>query len=461
MCRRYCHFGVALALVAFAIPAPLAVAQTQLPSQSGTPSVSPEPSKANAHPLTLIDAISAATQHNLEVRQAALQVALTREQFEEARAGRNPTVGAQVSYTNVSGEIAALVSTQIPGVITAAPGVALPPQIWQFGLTVTYPLYKPETNARVAIAETDLRDAQAKLAVAIQQAVFDTRKAYYGLQKALGAIDAAQRAVEAAKENMRVIEGRLPAGTSTRFDLLQAKVEVAHSEQTLTAAETDVARGQQNLAAVLGQPLTVTAVPTTPLGTPTPPEDLDALLREALRSRPEIAQARVAEEKAQNTIALAAAGLQPSVTVMGGPIIVTSDTARLPVTWIGSVQLTQSIFDGGLTQAKIAEARTKLEQVKMTEEQVKRLIELEVRNAYLSVVDAIKQSDSALAAQAAAREALRFANARFGAGIGSRLEVITALRNQATADNELLLAQYQFNLALAQLDKAIGSRLSL
>src|SRR5438874_248746 len=121
--------------------------------------------------------------------------------------------------------------------------------------------------------------------------------------------------------------------------------------------------------------------------------------------------ARAGEVGAQAAIDLAASGLAPNITVQAGPQIQTSDpTTRDAVNLTGTITLTLAILDGGLTQAKVEEARSRLQSAKVTEEQTRQQVELDVRNAYLSLGNAADVLRSALAGQTAAREALRIAN---------------------------------------------------
>src|SRR5579875_706954 len=250
---------------------------------------------------------------------------------------------------------------------------------------------------------------------------------------AQGTVGAAQRAVDGAQENVRVTAARVRVGTSPRFDLLQAQVQLAQSQQNLTRAKTGLVQAQQTLALVLNQPLTTRYQPVTPLGLPAPPPNVDALVRMALQQRPELIQARANVEAAEAAIDLAAAGRRPNITLTGGPTVATSDpTERLPVSWTGAIQVTLAILDGGLTGAKVEAARQQLAQAQLAEQQLRQTIEQQVRTAYLGLQDAAEELRSARAALESAREALRIANVRFQAGVGTQLEVVTAEQNLAS-----------------------------
>src|SRR5579883_1452984 len=451
MVERVRRCAAVLTLVVLAAPPTLAWSQPapggppSAPAPPPIPPVPPVPEAAPGQPLTLAAAVSTALQQNLQVRTAAVQVALARAQLRQAEAGFQPTVGLQGSYTTQSSSGGSILSgtLTVPGAgIVGQPFVAQVPSLgaapsWLVRLNVAYPLYTGHAlEDQLAIARASVRSAEAAFAAVANQVALSVRQAYYGLELAQGTVGAAQRAVDAAQENVRVTAARVRVGTSPRFDLLQA---------------------QQTLALVLNQPLTTRYQPVTPLGLPAPPPNVDALVRMALQQRPELIQARANVEAAEAAIDLAAAGRRPNITLTGGPTVATSDpTERLPVSWTGAIQVTLAILDGGLTDAKVEAARQQLAQAQLAEQQLRQTIEQQVRTAYLGLQDAAEELRSARAALESAREALRIANVRFQAGVGTQLEVVTAEQNLASADVGTVQALYAYNLALAQLDQAVG-----
>jgi outer membrane protein len=459
-------------------PAPPQPTPTQPPYPPPGPPIPTLPAvpgvAAAAPPLALGDALTRALQQNFQVRQAALQVLIARAQLQQAQAGVLPTLGFQGSYTGTSpsGGTATLGGTiSIPGApggaITNQPFTAQVPSNttppWSFKLLLSYPLYSGNAlQDQIAIAQANVRVAEAGFVVTSQQTVLSVRQAYYNVQLTQGVVAAQQRSVAAAQENVRVTDARVRAGTAPRFDLLQAQVQLAQAQQALTTAKTNAVQAQQSLSALLDVPLDTTVSPETPLGLTPPSDDLDVFIQQALRARPELAQVRASEDAAQAAIDLAGAGLRPNFTISGGPGIQTTDPgSNLPVVWTGTLLMTIAIFDGGLTGAKVEGARQQLAQDKVIEEQTRQSVELDVRNAYLGLQNAAEQLRSAQAALDAAREAVRIANVRYQAGVGTQLEVVTAEQNLASADVGVVQGLFSYNLALAQLDRAVGAQVKL
>jgi outer membrane protein TolC len=465
-----------------AAPSPAPSAPPGAPAQAAPPpapppsipNVPPVPVTGPGTPLTLADAVTKALQQNYQVQQAALAVLVARAQVNQAQAQKQITLGGSASYADASvsksGQLAGTITiqgttepiTNLP-FTASVPSQASAAQSWQFGLTLRYPLYSGNAlEDQITIAQANQRAAEAAFAATANQVVLSVRQAYYGVQLAQGQVAAAQRAVAASQEDVRVTDARVKVGTSPRFDLLQAQVLLAQSQQSLTTARTGAIQSQQTLDAVLTLPLTSVASTETPLGLPAAPQNLEDLVQVALRTRPELTQAVAGEDAARAAIDLAASGLRPNITINAGPSILTSDpTQNDTVSWSGTISLTIAILDGGLTQAKIDAAKQQLAQSQVTEQQTRQTVELQVRTAYLGLESAAEQLRSAEAALEAAREALRIANLRFQAGVGTQLEVVTAEQNLASADVGTVQAEYAYNLALAQLDQAIGAQVKL
>jgi outer membrane protein TolC len=434
------------------------------------PPVPPVPSVGGGAPLTLLDAVRRALEQNLQVRQAALAVAIARAQVAQAEAGLLPTASVAASNTQQTpannSKLGGTINIPSAG-ITDAPFTAVVPGSqtpqWAVRGAIQYPLYTGNAvQDQIAIARANLRGQQSAFAATAGQVVLAVRQAYYNYVQSEGQVAAGQRTVDASQENVRVTGARVRVGTSPQFDLLQAQVQLAQAQRSLTQAKAAAVAAEQQLAAVIDVPIASAISATTPMGLPAPPPDVEALVTQALAGRPEIAQGQAAIQAAQAAVDLAAAGLRPTITLSGGPSIVSNDlSASAPVTWSGTLQMTLAVFDGGLTKAKVEQARQQLTLTRVQLEQTQQTVEQQVRAAYLNLQQAAEQLASAQAGLTASQEALRIANVRFQAGVGTQLEVVTAVQNLAAADAAVVQAMFQYNLALAQIDQAVGSQITL
>lgn len=454
-------------------PAPSSPAQPPAPATAAPlqiPPVPPVPSVGGGAPLTLLDAVRRALEQNLTVRQAALAVAIARAQVGQAEAGLWPTVSVGASNTQQtqpgSSTLGGTINIPSAG-ITGAPFTAIvpgsaPPQ-WNVHGIVNYAVYTGNAvQDQIAIARANLRGQQSAFAATAEQTVLAVRQAYFNYVQSEGQVAAAQRAVDASQENVRVTRAQVSVGTSPEFNLLQAQVQLAQAQRTLTQAKAAAVLAEQQLAAVVNLPISSAIAVTTPMGLPAAPPDVEALVKQGLANRPEVTQAQAAIQAAQAAVDLAAAGLRPNITLTGGPQMQSNSlSSSTPVTWAGTLALTLAIFDGGLTRAKVEQARQQLALTRVQLEQTQQTVEEQVRAAYLNLQQAAEQLASAQAGLTAAQEALRIANIRFQAGVGTQLDVVTAIQNLAVADAAVVQALFQYNLALAQIDQATGTQITL
>jgi outer membrane protein len=487
MSPRIHRCAVVLACAMLALPAAPAAAQQPPPapqtpapttpytppSGSGLPAVPPVPpipTIGAGRSLSVTDAVALALQQNYTIRQAALTVALDRASLAQAMAGLWPTVQFKASYTDQTQAPANAVPIQGTFLIGGAPvpfnaTIALPSsQFPQYAgsLSLTYPLYTGNAlQDQVEIARQKVLSDQAAFAAQAATIVLQTRQAYYNVEAAQAQVAAAQRAVDASQENVRVTQAQVNVGTQPEFSLLQAQTQLASARQTLSQQKANAVQAQYNLAILLNLPQSTIVTPATPLGLPAPPPDLNALVQTGLQQRPELQQARANIAGAQAAIDLAKAGLRPNVSVSGGPFIQTSNLSNAPVDWTGTIALTLTIFDGGLTKAKVQAAQVQLQQAQVSERQTEQSIESQVRTAYLNLQQAAEQLASAEAGLVSSREQLRIANVRFQAGVGTQLDVVNAIQAVASADSSVITAEYNYNLALAQIDQATGTQVQV
>jgi outer membrane protein len=178
---------------------------TAQPPGASTPVVQTSP-----RPITLLEALTMAAQNSHALRVAAFEVTVARSQVNQAEALRRGQLTLGASYTRVNDRTSAIVipaGTLPPPLDTQTITIPIPfnPNIYQVGVTYQVPLYTGGRNeAQMALAQANLKGAEAVLERVKQQVVFDVKQAYYSLLLAQAGIDVAQRTTAAAEENLRV-----------------------------------------------------------------------------------------------------------------------------------------------------------------------------------------------------------------------------------------------------------------
>ena len=269
-----------------------------------------------------------------------------------------------------------------------------------------------------------------------------------------------QQQIAAATENLRITQARFTAGASPQYDVLTAQVTLSNDQQALSSARNTLNLALANLDNLLGldpgTPLNLTEPPLPPLDQPV---DLGGSTQIALRQRPELRQADNNIVIAQKLIRLAGDTLLPTLGLAANADYAGRVTPGTPNdTYSISAQVTIPLYDGGDARSRVRSARVDLQTQLTTRGQLRQNVTLEVRQAYLNIVDAQTRASSATLGSQQAAEAARIATVRYQNGLGTFLDVINAQAQLAQAQINELNAQYDYQTALAQLVRAVGSR---
>src|SRR3989454_3759659 len=255
---------------------------------AATPAVAQGAAQFQSSRLSLVEALRLALQQNQQLRVAAFEVAVARAQLAQSRAGAAIQGSVQGGYTRTQEGVSTTIPDSAGDVITIPPPS---PNLYAARLSLQYPLYSGgRVEAQIAMAEANLKGAEATFERVKQQIVFTIRQAYYQLLLAQAGFDSANHSVAQAAENLRVARARVASGVSPKFDEVQADVALATARQAQVRARNGLAQGMQALNGLLNLPLETPLTPTNPfmvtvVGTP-----LDRLVSQALETRPELAE---------------------------------------------------------------------------------------------------------------------------------------------------------------------------
>jgi outer membrane protein len=272
------------------------------------------------------------------------------------------------------------------------------------------------------------------------------------LEATVGAADAAVRAAESDGDRARA---RREVGLVTEADVLAVDVHLADMRQRQIAAAGDLAVARMQLAEAVGLPLAAALVPVTPAARPTP-ADGDALVRDALTRHPELRQAEVQVQLAENGRRTARAGWLPSVGAQGGWEFNGATLATQQSSWVVGAEVRVNVFRGFGDTARMAEARHAHVRATAERERVARRIEVEVRGALAQLASVRAREDAGRAALAQARESQRIIRDRYESGLATVTDVLRAAEAALEAESRATTAAMDVILRTVALDRALG-----
>ncbi len=313
------------------------------------------------------------------------------------------------------------------------------------------------TSALVGSARSDA-EAQADLATLSRARVrLNVREAYY---QVLGA-ESVLRAAQAAQTNRHLIAHQLGALAQSELrstvDANFAEVLASEADLAVVRAESMVARQRAHLATALGATQTITALlvdPPTPDALPASP---DALLAEAQQKRADVQAAHARQAAAQHLADAEHRLRYPTLAVLGsaGQIPFHDRTLQGDFAAAG-FNLNIPILNGGLFAARQHEAE--IESTARSRDVLAVHLEVteQVRDSWLQAQEASQSLAVTGRLVTQSKEALRLAQARYDAGLGSIVELNEAQLNETSAEISAADAVYADLARRADLDFAAG-----
>ena len=317
-------------------------------------------------------------------------------------------------------------------------------------------LSRQQANQRVS--EYDIK-------VTEQDLVYRVKEAYYALLAYERLLQVNEETVKSREENLRKIESMFEVGSASKADVLKQKVQVLDARAALIQAKNDVEYARANLSHTMGlhfdAPLQIVDV----LDIEEPDVDLEQSLRDALENHPDVLKAEAQVSAAKAYVGYTQAAFWPNVGAGGsyswGPddkLSRISDMFEKNYNWSLGLQVNIDIPDLS-TIANIRSAKSELALVDEQSSETRGNIALAVKKAYLDL-NAAKEIITAREEEvASAEEDLKLAEERYRVGAGTALELIDAQVNYTSAQSNHVQALYDYKLALAQLDKAIGKEM--
>jgi outer membrane protein len=430
---------------------------------------------AEAPVLTLQQLTVMALTYSPEVKATKSDVTLAKEQKNEAHGYRFPQFDAVALggvVPNASrGEVRQVGKNKTlyyPDPAGSIHGVNV---FGNLTFTLMQPLY---TFGKIAYRE----EAAAKNIV-VKQSGVDLKKgevmlqvaqAYYGLilaNQGKDAVTDARTYLRDARERvtrlLRVNSPNVKESDQYRLAMYEGGVEKFAAQ-----AEEGSKVAYQALKALIGYgPGQDFRVPQELPAPAAPAGGLDRYIRLALELRPEFTQLKSGLAARQLLVDAAKADRYPSFffAVLGqvagapgrehNPDPYTNDffngIGALPA--VGA----QWHFDFGITKAKIGQARAELDKLRHTEKQALMGIPVEVAKDYGKVQENYKASQGMEKAYVNARRWMVTAFSNFDMGLGKMEDIFQAFERFGSFRGDYLMALYDYNLAVAQLDKSSGA----
>ncbi|HEX9974847.1 MAG TPA: TolC family protein, partial [bacterium] len=182
--------------------------------------------------------------------------------------------------------------------------------------------------------------------------------------------------------------------------------------------------------------------------------DETEIISKAISVRSDIAAIRLQQQMNQSQISLAKSGNKPNLFLFSGYNVVNGFDPMNPDKFVDNynvgIQLAVPLFDGFATSHKVQQAELQYQQIQLQEQEIKDLIQMQARQAIIS----LKQSENKIKTQeeniVLAKEALQVAEKQYQDGLVSSIEVLDA--QHTLSQSELFRTQAIFNHVMTKVD---------
>jgi len=388
-------------------------------------------------------AIALKMQPNILAAQNTVRVNESR--IGQAKANYYPQVNVSAGYTrNYTGGSSNIYGAQSP-YNDYSSSVNLSQNIYDF----------EKTSTQVKIQTLNRDSSKQDLANVSSQIVFNVKQAYFALLSSMKNRDVAEETVRQFQQHLDQAKGFFEVGVKPKFDVTKAEVDLTNARLNLLTAANNVRIARVNLNNAIGLPKAPEYNIEDNLAFQPYEISFEEALKKASSNRPDLQSVLLKKESLEKSIDLAKKGYYPALT---GNANYGFDGQEFPLDkgWMVGATLSFPIFSGLSTKYQVDEARANLEVQKASEEALRQSIHLDVQQAWLNLQVARDKIAAAELAVRQAAENLDLANGRYAAGVGSPIEVTDALVAQSNAKTAHVAALYDYKLARASMEKAMG-----
>jgi len=316
-----------------------------------------------------------------------------------------------------------------------------------------------KTSRQVRVQKNSVDASRSDLGNTEEQVIFNVKQAYYDSLRAKRNRAVAEDAIRQFEQHLAQAKAFYEVGTRPKFDVTKAEVDLSTARLALLRADNSLSISFVNLNNAMGVPDAPEYMLEEHVSLPKAVIGIEEAYKQAFGNRPDLLAFASRKKAAEDAVAVAQKGYFPFLTGNAGWTWA-GEGGRFATGdgWNAGVTMSIPIFSGFLTKNQVAEARASLSVISANEEALKQNVMLEVQQAYINLKEASERITVAALTVQQATENLEIASGRYAAGVGNPIEVTDAEVALSTARFSHNQALYDYVIAYASLEKAMGFR---
>ncbi len=323
---------------------------------------------------------------------------------------------------------------------------------YQPQLLANYTIYSGGKNIFEIKASKQREEAQKSLSDESRQDILSqVALAYYDLQEAYWKRAISLEAIKEAETQVAVNQARLESGVGVKLDLLQAQTFLSTQKSNLLLAEDQISKTSDHLSQLLNMNFNVDILPPSLDATMVRlvPEDIPTskLLATAKRYNPHLSALNSLEQAANTDVTVSIADIFPQFDISAyidrtGPHLNSLESSK----FIGVVVSTNLLDNMGFGKPlQIKQAKTDAQIAQLNYAQADKLLEENLANIIVDLKTTEANVAQARETLEYAQEAYENALGRLKAGVGTNLDLETAMTNLTQARSQLATSFLDYN----------------
>jgi outer membrane protein len=409
---------------------------------------------ANSQKLTLNGAVDLALKQNLDIQIANIATATRQQDRVIARSELLPHAGFDTDESINRYNLKAQIGIQIPDV----PHSIGPYQAIHVGPTFSTPIFDLTLIRQYQASGHRLLATRADQQTVREETVLLAVSEYMAHLRALASITAAESRVELATRLAHQADDLLRDGVASKIDVSRAQVRLREEQQRLIDAQRDADTTLYALKRILNVPDSQQIEFADQQDFfQTPSLDLSDPLVTALEQRPELHSLAENIKVAELAHKAAVAESLPKLTFDGSWNEQGQTFSSMTPGYEYRFNVRFPIFTGGRLSAERKRTALVEQQTQRQLAQQRNRVTEQVRDGQVELQAALHQVELGRQQVQLANEEVSLSQGRFQSGVTDNIEVTGAQDSLARANDAEIGALFRYNIARAQLARAVGS----
>jgi len=313
-------------------------------------------------------------------------------------------------------------------------------------------------------ARLDVKLSEEKLEAGRMDLALNVKRTFQNLLVLNELKKAHMEARDLAQRNLKNVTVRNELGMASRYDMLRAQLSLSATEPDLLNVEKLINLTRENLRHIVGLPPGARVKASGELDYREIKVDPTAMIAAALENRSEILQLDLEKRKVSNLLKIAYASFLPDISLVAQYNYRSNLFKFTEGNWGDYYTINLSvnfpIFTGLKRSGQVGELRVLKKTLKLQSEELDEATRIQVQNLCLTMKQEYQNILIGEKNVETAQEGVRIAELNYEEGMITILELNASYNSLTRARVARLQAGYNYTVAVAELEKLTGIRLS-